>query len=206
MEDAGGHLAGRPTQTRRRQHLVWNRPPRPRRIGGSPLAAAPARQGAGSPAHSYVQGSRTYDGSSGPVFVCRSRSIDSICSANTSQPVAASSNALFIHGFLCSRRALFGLGRSLSVHIRTQRHPGRTPGKTTRSLKCTEPRASRRVGQLVVTPPLTRGRPWQVLTRQWVVAPRRSRAPPARHPPARRPYTRVRARPHTPATTENRND
>ena len=25
MEDAGGHLAGRPTQTRRRQHLVWNR-------------------------------------------------------------------------------------------------------------------------------------------------------------------------------------
>jgi hypothetical protein len=60
---------------------------------------------------------------------------------------------------LCSRRALFGLGRSLSVHIRTQRHTGRTPGKTARFLKCTEPRASRRVDQLVVTPPLTRGRP-----------------------------------------------
>src|SRR6266540_1074536 len=85
-------------------------------------------------------------------------------------------------GILCSRRALFGLGRSLSVHIRTQRHPGQTPGKTTRFLKCTEPRASRRVGQLVMTPLLTRGRPWQVLTRQWVVAPRRSRAPPARRP------------------------
>jgi hypothetical protein len=36
---------------------------------------------------------------------------------------------------------------------------GETPGKTGRFLKCTEPRASRRVGQLVVTPPLTRGRP-----------------------------------------------
>jgi len=33
---------------------------------------------------------------------------------------------------LCSRHALFGLGRSLSVHIRTQRHTGRTPGKTAR--------------------------------------------------------------------------
>jgi hypothetical protein len=55
-------------------------------------------------------------------------------------------------GILCSRRALFGLGRSLSVHIRTQQHTGRTPGKTARFLKCTEPRASRRVGQLVVTP------------------------------------------------------
>src|SRR6266516_7698473 len=83
-------------------------------------------------------------------------------------------------GILCSRRALFGLGRSLTVHIRTQRHLGQTPGKTTRFLKCTELRASRRVGQLVMTPLLTRGRPWQVLTRQWVVAPRRSRAPPAR--------------------------
>jgi|SRR5262245_20104948 hypothetical protein len=38
-------------------------------------------------------------------------------------------------GILCSRRALFGVGRSLSVHIRTRRHIGLTPRKTAWFLK-----------------------------------------------------------------------
>jgi hypothetical protein len=101
---------------------------------------------------------------------------------------------------LCSRRALFGLGRSLSVHIRTQRHTGRTPGKTARFLKCTEPRASRRVDQLVVTPPLTRGRPCpDPLVVGGPTAKSGAPGPSSSHAGQGAPT-------HPTATTENRND